>query len=200
MLNKLVNDLHGSKVDGLAKTFQRTGRVGFWVQVVMGAFPVILMLYVFTFSGSLTGPRHGLPIVSYLTAINLLLLVFVVFWFSRYPGVGRKIADPATRPSEGNVTRTVWTGLIASSLGIVFSMLVMLIEVSQLLFYFLAAPQGGVPTIQTTPTSMGGSWVSAVDFASLMALVLVLAAEVLATIFGLWLLFRTTHTYESLED
>jgi hypothetical protein len=33
-----------------------------------------------------------------------------------------------------------------------------------------------------------------------MALVLVLAAEVLATIFGLWLLFRTTHTYEALED
>jgi hypothetical protein len=56
-----------------------------------------------------------------------------------------------------------------------------------------------VPTIQTTPTSLGGSWVSAVDFASLMSLVLVLAAEVLATIFGLWLLFRTTHTYEALS-
>lgn len=200
MLKKLVDDLHVSKVDGLAKTFQRTGRVGFWVQVVMGAFPVLLMLYVFTFSGSVTGPRQGLPIVSYLTAINLLLLVFVVFWFSRYPAIGRKIADSATRPSEGSVTRTVWIGLIASSLGIVFSILVMLIEVSQMLFYFLSTPQGGVPTFQTTPTSLGGSWVSAVDFASLMALVVVLAAEVLATIFGLWLLFRTTHTYESLED
>jgi hypothetical protein len=200
MLKKLVNDLHVSRIDGLARTFQRTGRVGFWTQVVMGAFPVLLMLYVFTFSGSVTGPRQGLPIVSYLTAINLLLLVFVVFWFSRYPGVGGKLSDPATRPSEASVTRTVWTGLIASSLGIIFSILVMLIEVSQMLFYFLAAPQGGVPTIQTTPTSLGGSWVSAVDFASLMALVLVLAAEVLATIFGLWLLFRTTHTYEALED
>ncbi|WP_462323209.1 DUF3611 family protein [Halochromatium sp.] len=200
MLKQLVNDLHVSKVDGLAKTFQRTGRAGFWLQVVMGAFPVLLMLYVFTFSGSLTGPRQGLPIVSYLTAINLLLLVFVVFWFWRYPALGRKISDAATRPSESAVTRTIWTGLIASSLGILFSILVMLIEVSQMLFYFLAAPQGGVPTIQTTPTSLGGSWVSAVDFASLMALVLVLAAEVLATIFGLWLLFRTTHTYESLED
>lgn len=200
MLKKLVDDLHVSKIDGLAKTFRVTGRVGFWLQVVMGAFPVLLMLYVFTFSGSFTGPRQGLPIVSYLTAINLMLLVFVVIWFARYPSLGLKIGDPSTRPSEGSVTRTVWIGLIASSLGIVFSILVMLIEVSQLLFYFLTAPQGGVPTIQTTPTSLGGSWVSAVDFASLMALVLVLAAEVLATIFGLWLLFRTTHTYESLED
>ncbi|MCF7978124.1 MAG: DUF3611 family protein [Chromatiaceae bacterium] len=200
MLKQLVNDLHGSKVDGLARTFQRTGRVGFWTQIVMGAFPVLLMLYVFTFSGSVTGPRQGLPIVSYLSAMNLLLLVFVMFWFSRYPALGRKIADPAQRPSEGSVTRTVWIGLIASSVGIIFSILVMLIEVAQMLFYFLAAPQGGMPTIQTAPTSLGGSWVSAVDFASLMALVMALAAEVLATVFGLWLLFRTTHTYESLED
>lgn len=200
MLKKLVNDLHGSKVEGLSRTFQRTGRVGFWIQIILGAFPVLLMLYVFTFSGSLTGPRQGLPIVSYLTAINLLLLVFVVFWFSRYAALGRKISDTALRPSEGSVTRTVWIGLAASTLGIIFSILVMLIEVSQMLFYFLAAPQGGVPAIQTVPTSLGGSWVSAVDFASLMALVLVLAAEVLATIFGLWLLFRTTHTYEALED
>jgi len=200
MLKKLVNGLHVSKVDGLARTFQRTGRIGFWTQIVMGAFPVLLMLYVFTFSGSVTGPRQGLPIVSYLTGINLLLLIFVVFWFSRYPGLGRRIADAAMRPSESSVTRTVWIGLIASGLGIIFSILVMLIEVSQMLFYFLATPQGGVPTIQTTPTSLGGSWVSAVDFASLMALVMVLAAEVLATVFGLWLLFRTTHTYESLED
>jgi hypothetical protein len=199
MLKKLVDDLHVSKIDGLARTFQRTGRIGFWAQVVMGAFPVLLMLYVFTFSGSVSGPRQGLPIVGYLTVINLLLLLFVVVWFYRYPALGGRIADAATRPSEVAVTRTLWTGLIASTLGIVFSILVMLIEVSQLLFYFLAAPQGGVPTIQTTPTSLGGSWVSAVDFASLMSLVLVLAAEVLATILGLWLLFRTTHTYEALE-
>jgi hypothetical protein len=199
MLKKLVDDLHFSKIEGLARTFQTTGRVGFWAQIVMGAFPVLLMLYVFTFSGSLSGPRQGLPIVGYFTIINLLLLLFVVIWFYRYPALGNKIADPAMRPSETAVTRTVWTGLIASSLGILFSLLVMLIEVAQLLFYFLAAPQGGVPTIQTTPTSLGGSWVSAVDFASLMSLVLVLAAEVLATIFGLWLLFRTTHTYEALS-
>lgn len=200
MLKQLVNDLHASKVDGLARTFHRTGRVGFWLQVVMGAFPVLLMLYVFTFSGSFSGPRQGLPIVSYLTAINLILLAFVVFWFSRYPALGKSISDASTRPSETSVTGKIWTGLVASSLGIIFSITIMLIEVSQLLFYFLSAPQGGVQTIQTTATSLGGSWVSAVDFASLMALVLVLAAEVLATIFGLWLLFRTTHTYEALKD
>jgi hypothetical protein len=53
---------------------------------------------------------------------------------------------------------------MASTLGIVFSMLVMFLEVAQLLIYFLRAPQAGIPVVQTT----GGpvSWVTAADILS----------------------------------
>jgi len=197
MLKKLDKGLHDAKIDGLAGTFKRSGRIGFWAQIILGSFPVILMLFIFTFTGSVTGPRAGLPIVGWLTILNMALLVFTTIWFFRYKGLGAKIADPATRPTESAVAGTVWTGLIASSLGIIFSLVVMLVEVGQLLFYFLAAPQGGIPTLQTTPSSLDGSWVSAVDLASLMMLVLMLAAEVIATMLGMWLLFRTTHTYDA---
>ena len=194
MLNEIVDSLHSAKIDGLASTFRRLGRVGFWLQLVLGSFPVILMLYVFTFTGTVSGTRAGLPIVEYLTVLNLLVLLFTTIWFYRYIGLSRKIADPLSRPSEAAVLRRVWTGLVASSLGVLFSMLVMLIEVGQLLFYFLAAPQGGIPAIQTTPGAVGGaaSWVSTVDMASLMALILTLGAEMVAMVLGLWLLFRTT--------
>ena len=197
MLKKLVENMHVAKIDGLAGTFRRLGRVGFWAQIILGSFPVILMLFIFTFTGSVTGPRTGLPIVGWLTMLNMAVLVFTTIWFFRYKGLGNRIADPATRPTESAVAGTVWTGLIASSLGIIFSLTVMLVEVGQLLFYFLAAPQGGIPTLQTTPSSIDGSWVSAVDLASLMMLVLMLAAEVIATMLGMWLLFRTTHTYDA---
>ena len=43
---------------------------------------------------------------------------------------------------------------------------------------------GGIPTLQTTPSSTSGSWVSAVDMASLVSLVMVLAAEFLARMEG----------------
>jgi hypothetical protein len=84
----------------------------------------------------------------------------------------------------------VWTGVKASTIGIVLSILVMLFEVIQLLIYFLRTPQAGVPVIQTT----GGpaSWVSAADMAGLLALLLTMVAEVVILIFSLWLLFRTT--------
>jgi hypothetical protein len=197
MFKKVIDNLHVAKIDGLGSTFQRLGRIGGWSQVVLGSFPVILMLFVFTFTGNVTGPRAGLPIVGMLTVLNLLVLIFTTWWFFRYIPLGRKIAEPSTRPVESSVAGTVWTGLVASSLGIIFSLTVMLVEVGQLLFYFLAAPQGGIPTLQTTPSSVDGSWVSAVDLASLMALVMMLAAEVIATMLGMWLLFRTTHVYDA---
>lgn len=196
MLNSVVDGLESAKLDSLAGTFRRLGRVGFWTQVVLGTFPVILMVYVFVFTGSLSvpGTRAGLPVIEYLTALNLLVLVFTTIWFFRYRGLATRIADPAARPTRASLLRTVWTGLVASSLGAVFSMVLLLLEVGQLLFYFLTAPQGGIPTIQAAPAGAAGSWVSAVDVASLMALLFTLSAEVIALVLGLWLLARTSRS------
>jgi len=191
MLQQFVEGLHGAKIEGLGKTFTRLGRIGFWLQVVLGSVPLVVMFYVFVFSGSISGPRSGLPIVGLLSLVNMLLLLFTIVWFYRYPGLGRRIADPLSRPTESAVLATLWTGLVASSLGILFSMVVMLLEVGQLLFYFLAAPQAGIATIQTVGGA-SSSWVSAVDLVSLLALVQMLAAEVIALVLGLWLMFRTS--------
>jgi hypothetical protein len=198
MLNKMVDSLHNTKIEALANTFGRLGRLGFWAQVILGSFPILLMTYIFIFTGTvkLSGTRAGLAIVEYLTILNLLVLLFTALWFYRYPGLGRRLLDPQTRPTEIQVERTVWIGLVASILGAVFSMVVLLLEVGQLLFYFLAAPQGGIPAIQTAPIGGAASWVSTVDVASLLALLLTLTAEVVALVLGLWLLFRTSQTAE----
>ena len=199
MLKTLVENLHSTKIEGLSGSFRRAGRIGFWSQLVLGAFPVLLMLFVFTFSGGF-GTRAGLPIVGWLTLANMLVLLFTIIWFSGYVRFGQRIADASTRPGEAAVVKRVWTGLLVSTIGVVISLVLMFAEVAHLLFYFLAAPQGGIPTLQTTPSSTTGSWVSAVDMASLLSLVMVLAAEFLATILGMWLLFRTTHSYHELES
>jgi hypothetical protein len=192
VFTKIVDGLHGAKIEGLAKTFTRLGRIGFWLQVVLGSIPLAVTFYIFLFSGSISGPRSGLPIVGVLSLANLLVLLFTIVWFYRYTDLGKRIADPQSRPTESAVLATVWTGLVASSLGVLFSIVVMLLEVGQLLFYFLAAPQAGVATIQTAGAA--ASWVSAVDLLSLLALLQMLAAEVITLVLGLWLMFRTTQT------
>lgn len=197
MLKKIIDPLQSPTASSLAKAFSRSGKLGFWVQIVLGSIPIVLMSYNFMFAQSPVGPRAGLPIVEYLTVASLLILVFTTFWFWRYIRLGASLADPATRPSQSSLIATVWTGLLASSFGVLVSLVVMKIEVGHLLFYFLSAPQGGVPVFQTAGAAPA-SWVSAVDMLSLMALLLTLAAEIIVLVLGLWLLFRSSQVNQDL--
>jgi hypothetical protein len=193
VFNKIAESLRSSKTLSLSKSFRRLGWSGFWLQVVAGAFPLLFTFYTFVFSQSEGGTRAGLPLVEYLTIGSFLILVFTTYWFFRYTGLAERIGNAGSRPSQTALIATVWTGVVASVMGILFSMLVMLLEVGHLLFYFLSAPQAGVPVVQ--PQGMAtASWVSAVDLMSLMSLLITLGAEVAVLAFGLWLLFRTTQS------
>jgi hypothetical protein len=191
MFKSIRETLLPSKGDGLANAFRRLGWTGFWVQIAIGSIPVVLAIYGFLFNRNAgAGTRGGLALIEFLTFADLLLLVFTTVWFYRYTRLAKKIADPERRPPASAVLRDVWTGVAASTLGVVVSILVMLFEVTQLLFYFLRAPQVGIPTIQTTGSG-SASWVSAADMVSLLILILTLFVEVAVLAFSLWLLFRT---------
>jgi hypothetical protein len=197
MFNKIAESLRPTSGTSLAKAFRRLGWTGFWAQIVVGAIPVLLMAFMFAFSQSTTGPSNGLPFVGYLTIGSFLILLFTIYWFFRYTRLAPTIADAQTRPPQSALIATVWTGVLASVVGIVFSMVVMLLDVGNLLFHFLSAPQAGVPVVQAQGLAPAASWVSAVDMLSVMSLILTLGAEVVVLIFGLWLLFRTTQaSYE----
>ena len=190
MFRAFQKSLRPSRNDSLARAFSRLGRIGFWMQIAIGAVPVTLTTYALIFgSARAAGTRSAFPLIQYLTIASLLVLAFTTVWFYRYIRLAVRLANPDQRPTDSFVQRTVWTGVMASTLGIVFSMLVMFFEVAQLLIYFLRAPQAGIPVVQTT----GGpaSWVSAADIVSLMALLLTMFVEIVVLAFGLWLLFRT---------
>jgi hypothetical protein len=191
MLGRLRDAIRPSKGGSLARAFSRLGWTGFWFQLVFGSIPIIVTVYYLTFSRSASIPRSGFPFIEYLTIANLLILVFTTFWSYRYTRLARQMLDPERRPSESSVIGTVWTGVVASTIGMLFSMIVLLVEVANLLFYFLKAPQAGMPVIQTSGTE-AVHWVSSVDMVSLMALVLTLFSELIVLVFSLWLLFRTT--------
>jgi hypothetical protein len=191
MLQTIQNAFKPSGHKSLAASFARLGWIGLWMQVVIGSIPLLLALYAFLFDGNRgAGTRGGLALIEYMTLASLMLLVFTTIWFFRYVRLAKRIADPSRRPQNLDVQRVAWTGVAASTLGIVLSMLIMLFEVVQLLFYFLRAPQAGIPVVQTTG---GGpaSWVSAADVVNLLALSFVILVEVIALAFSLWLLFRS---------
>jgi lysylphosphatidylglycerol synthetase-like protein (DUF2156 family) len=170
----------------LAEAFLRFGRIGFWLQLVIGSIPVALLIYAVV-SGSGLGTRRQFSPLAYLTTASLLVLVFTTFWFLRYIRIGRQLAKPDHSLSASSIQRTAWIGVWASTIGITLSVLVMLFEVAQLLLYFLRAPQAGVPVVQTTS---GGP-------ASLMGLIATMTAEIAVLAMSLWLLFLTTSDGDS---
>lgn len=175
----------------LAKAFLRTGRVGFWAQVGIGLVSVAMTISAFVLDRRTgMGTRGTLGLVQYLTAASLLGLAFTTVWSYRYILLADRIADPARSPSMTSLRKIVWTGVAASTISLVLSMLIMLFEAVQLFLYFLRAPQAGISVIQTT----GGpaTWVSAGDILSLTVVILMTFVEVLVLVLGLWLLFATT--------
>ena len=189
-----------SKSESLAKAFRRLGWIGFWVQIAFGLISVIFALYALILGRNPgVGTRGGFPLVEYLTFAGLLVLAFTTVWSYRYTRTRQQLADPERRPSQFVMQRAAWVGVVASALGIVFSMVVMLFEVTQLLILFLrAASSGGTGD----PDHRGGTanWVSAADMMSLTALILGMFGEFAVLIFSLWLLFRTTIAYAELAD
>jgi hypothetical protein len=192
MLQALRRVLRPSTNDSLANAFSRLGWIGFWMQIAIGIIPLTLIVYSFiSGQSSGVGTRRGLLLVGYLTIAGFLVLIFTTMWSYRYTRLAESISDSTGRPSVFVVQKAAWIGVASSALGIVFSMLVILFEVAELLIYFLRAPQAGVPVIQTTGGGQA-TWVSAADIMHLMALVVTTFGELIVLAFSLWLLFRTT--------
>jgi hypothetical protein len=190
MTQELPEAIPPAKARSLAGTFFRLGWAGFWLQVVFGSLPILGLAYYLTFSIRNPDVEGGFGFMEVLAILNLLLLLFTTWWSFGYTRIARELRDPEKSVSQPYVIRTVWTGVVATTTGMLLSMVAILIETARVLAYFMKAPQGGVPVIQT-----GGAasphFVTTFDLMCLMALVLFLCAEMIVLVFGLWLLFRT---------
>jgi hypothetical protein len=174
----------------LGATFVKLGRIGFLVQLVLLAVPLLLALYM-AFGFSPESPaRRGIDLSNYVSYGSLIVTVFTAFWFFRYPRLGRRIAEGDSLLNGGVVLKRIWVGIWASGIGIGFSMLLLYAAAGRLLFVLLANPQTGLmvsPQIGGNPSQS----ISALDGISLLTLLILLTAEVVVLGLSMWLLYRT---------
>ena len=187
-----------SNPESLAKQFSRLSWIGFWMQLVLVSMPIILLLYVLFISSPESAQRKGIDLSNYLSFGSLLVMLFTIFWFYRYTRLAKQIADPDLCPPLSSVMQTLWIGLGASCLGILFSMILMMTAVLRILFVLLTTPQTGIPL-----AAAGGDpakTLSAIDAVSLTSLLFILTAELIVLAFSLWLLFRVTRPSAEITD
>ncbi len=179
------------KRESLATQFWRLGWLGFWIQITLLIVPILLLVYVLFLGRPDSGGPMGIDLSNYLSYGSLLVLAFTTLWFFRYTRLGKRIADGDSAPSLASVERTLWVGVWASCLGILFSIVLKFSAIGRLLFVLLATPQTGLqiaPALGDNPVKS----LSAVDAVSLMVLLVILVAELIVLGLSLWLLFRTT--------
>ena len=183
----------------LAKQFSRLGWTGFWIQLVLIAVPVMLLIYVLFFAGADSAQRRGIDLSNYLSYGGFIVMVFTTIWSYWYTRLAHKIADADRRPSQLSVERTLWIGLWASFLGMLFSMLLLLGAASRLMFVLMTMPQTGLPVAALSGGDPART-LSAVDAVSLTSLMMMLTAEFIVLAFTLWLLFRVTRPAPVMDE
>lgn len=187
-----------SNPESLARQFSRLGWTGFWIQVVLIAVPILLLIYVMFFSGPDSAQSKGIDLSNYLSYGGLMVMLFTTLWFYRYTRLASRITDPDLRPSLSSVTRTLWVGLWASFLGIIFSMLLLLSAVARLLFVLMTMPQTGIPIAAISGADPTRT-LSAIDALSLTSLLIMLTAEFIVLAFTLWLLFQVSRPADEIS-
>lgn len=187
-----------SNPESLARQFSRLGWIGFWIQLVLIAVPILLLIYVMFFSGPDSAQSKGIDLSNYLSYGGLMVMLFTTLWFYRYTRLASRITDPDLRPSLSSVTRTLWVGLWASFLGIIFSMLLLLSAVARLLFVLMTMPQTGIPIAAISGADPTRT-LSAIDALSLTSLLMMLTAELIVLAFTLWLLFQVSRPADEIS-
>lgn len=185
-----VAEAHASGEAGdtaLGRRFVRAGRIGFWFQLILLIVVLFLTISVLRVGGGGPADRY-LSLGNIASFLALALPVFTTLWFRHYVGLGRRMAQPATRPSNRTLERRAWIGVWVGVIGMVVSMAMLFGAISNLLYVLITAPQVGV-LISPATGGEGAPSVSAIDAVSLLSLLITLTTELVVIALSLWLVF-----------
>lgn len=190
MLDKPGPASASSSLYQIAKTFRLTGWISFWSQLVLTIVSSVILLFAFfvaqTPEESGTSPTTGIGVV--VTIFGIFVLLFNMYWaIFRYVPIGRRLGgDPARRPKKSDTFQVLRTGLFASLIGILLSLLGTQATVGLLAVKAFGQGIGGF--VNTDPNR----FIQPLDILVVQASVNVILAQFFGLVAALWLLNRIT--------
>jgi hypothetical protein len=188
MLDKPGSSSLAPTLNEIAKTFRLTGWISFWVQLVLTVISSIILIFASALSrtpgASANSPSTGIGVV--VTVFGLVVLGFSMYWaLFRYVPIGRKLAgNPASRPKKSDTVQVLRTGLIASMVGTLLSLLGA--EATVGLLAAKAFSQGVGGFVNTDPSK----FIQPLDILVVQASINVILAQFAGISASLWLLNR----------
>lgn len=171
----------------IAKTFRLAGWVSFWIQLVLTVVSGTILLFAGFLSrapGSTNSPSTGIGVV--VTIFGIAVLGFNMYWaLLRYIPIGRKLeGNPASRPKKSETIQILRTGLIASLIGILLSLVGAQATVGLLAAKAFSQGVGGF--VNTDPSK----FIQPLDILVVQASINVILAQFAGIAASLWLLNR----------
>lgn len=138
---------HPPSKQRFAATLRLAGRIGFWVQLALGAFSGIALLLAIFSRNVGTGPQTntvGIGFGIFLAVCSILILGFRVYWAFRYRGLAKHLQapNPSLHPRKEDIIQVLRIGLIVSLVGLLLAFLASEVTVAVILGKALVQPQG----------------------------------------------------------
>jgi len=145
MTNQLGSYLQAPSKKEFAATFRVVSRFSFWIQLALGAFSAIALLFaMFSRNLSAQTDNPGIGLGIFLAVVGVLLLCFRIYWAFRYRRLAKRLQTPnyELHPIKEDVIQVLRIGLIVSLVAILIAFLASELSVIALLSKALAEPQG----------------------------------------------------------
>jgi hypothetical protein len=181
----------------IAQSFRWLGWIGFWLQVLLGFIPILVVVTTILFSPN--QGQLGFSFGMWLAIACLLVLCFSIYWCYRYTRLGDKLKVPDLRPAKASVIRDLKVGLIANLGMMGISVLIALLRVGELTFKMLRLPPGAT-IIAPAPlgtTIAPGALITASNMIAIQATINAIAAGLMGAIVALLLLYQVGRHHSS---
>ncbi len=145
MTNQLESYLQAPSKKEFAATFRVVSRFSFWIQLALGAFSAIALLFaMFSRNLSAQTDNPGIGFGIFLAVVGVLLLCFRIYWAFRYRRLAKRLQTPNSElhPRKEDVIKVLQIGLNVSLVAILIAFLASELSVIALLSKALAEPQG----------------------------------------------------------
>ncbi|MGF1479600.1 MAG: DUF3611 family protein [Cyanophyceae cyanobacterium] len=174
-----------SKVQRVALSIKRAGRISFWLQLILGVIATVTLLFT---SPALVNSRER-TIASqfgfFCAAIGLVALAINIYFSWRYTQMARRIEepDPARRPKKSDTLQAIRIGLTINLVGMLIAIIGAEALIGLVLGKSLSRPQ---LALTTDPSE----FVNSIDLLIVQANTNTIAAHFSGIASSLWLLNR----------
>ena len=113
------------KIQKISASLKQLGRIGFWLQVILGVISAVLLLVAGAALLSGKDKTPGIELGIFCAFCGVILLGLGVIFSFRYIQIARKIqiAEPAKRPKKASTLKLIRYGLIVNLVGMLLSIL-----------------------------------------------------------------------------